>query len=54
MIDSHSKVWVVSGVTVEAFSQSEKLSSFFDVLSTAQDRQGKEYVNTIEGKMVRS
>ncbi|KAK9816035.1 hypothetical protein WJX74_001849 [Apatococcus lobatus] len=38
------------GVTLESFRDSQKLTSFFDLLSTAKDRQGKEYVNTIEGK----
>ena len=41
-----------AGVTLESFEGSQKLSSFFELLSTAKDRQGKEYVNTIEGKQV--
>ena len=38
------------GVTVEDFAKNENLVSFFDVLATSVDRNGKEFVAVVEGK----
>jgi gamma-glutamyl hydrolase len=38
------------GVLPDSFHSNERLSSFFNVLSTNQDRKGKTFVSTIEGK----
>ena len=39
-----------SGVAPTAFSGSSKLSSMFDVVSTNKDRDGREFISTIEAK----
>eukprot|EP00003_Mantamonas_plastica_P024915 TRINITY_DN4762_c0_g1_i1.p1 TRINITY_DN4762_c0_g1~~TRINITY_DN4762_c0_g1_i1.p1 ORF type:complete len:378 (+),score=134.15 TRINITY_DN4762_c0_g1_i1:129-1136(+) len=39
-----------SGVTPERFNSDPHLSSFFNLLSTNKDREGKEFVSSIEGK----
>jgi len=38
------------GVTPKNFSRNSKLVDFFDILSTNNDRKGKTFVSTIEGK----
>ena len=38
------------GVSPESFVANERLSSFFDVLSTNRDRRGRPFASTIEGK----
>lgn len=38
------------GVDPNTFETNERLSSFFDVLSTNVDRNGRPFVSTIEGK----
>jgi len=39
-----------SGVTPANFTANEKLNSFYNILSTNRDREGKEFVSTMEGK----
>mmetsp|Transcript_30785 Transcript_30785/g.80631 ORF Transcript_30785/g.80631 Transcript_30785/m.80631 type:complete len:204 (-) Transcript_30785:412-1023(-) len=39
-----------SGVTPESFSNDNGLSAFYSVLSTNLDRQGRDFVSTIEAK----
>ncbi|GLE07554.1 hypothetical protein PINS_up018107 [Pythium insidiosum] len=38
------------GITPTYFAKFEKLTSFYSVLSTNVDRQGREFISTIEGK----
>lgn len=40
-----------SGVTPEAYQTNAKLREFFTVLSTNQDRRGREFISTVEAKL---